>query len=182
MPEENMNQEFRFKKTDEIRNHLIEEIHQNELMSKNHKEVCRVLNYVDVPLIVIFRITGCVSISAFASLVGIPIGIAGSTVGLKVCVITMAIKKYKLIIKGTLLCLRQFFATESPLDIMKSTFYFTSKALFILKIFKFWSWYFNQWKFGQLTEYNMKKKFLEKSYTECGGETRPRLRKKFSEK
>ena len=58
MPEENMNQEFRFKKTDEIRNHLIEEIYQNELMSKNHKEVCRVLNYVDVPLIVIFRITG----------------------------------------------------------------------------------------------------------------------------
>ena len=66
MPEENMNQEFRFKKTDEIRNHLIEEIYQNELMSKNHKEVCRVFNYVDVPLIVIVRITGCVSISALA--------------------------------------------------------------------------------------------------------------------
>ena len=39
--------------------------------------------------------------------------------------------------KGTLSGLRQFFATESPLKMMKNTFYFTSKALFILKIFKF---------------------------------------------
>ena len=29
-------------------------------------------------------------------------------------------------------------------------------------------------KFGQLVEYNMKKIFLEKSYTKCGGETIPR--------
>ena len=35
--------------------------------------------------------------------------------------------------------LRQFLATESPLKIMKNAFYFTSKAFFILKIFKFLS-------------------------------------------
>ena len=29
-------------------------------------------------------------------------------------------------------------------------------------------------KFGQLTEYNMRNIFLEKSYTKCGGETIPR--------
>ena len=29
-------------------------------------------------------------------------------------------------------------------------------------------------KFGQLVEYNMKKNFLEKSSTKCGGETSPR--------
>ena len=39
--------------------------------------------------------------------------------------------------KGTLSGLRQFFATESPLKMMKNTFYLTSKALFILKIFNF---------------------------------------------
>ena len=44
-------------------------------------------------------ITGCVSIFVFASCVGIPIGIASSTTGLKVCVITTGIKKYKSIIK-----------------------------------------------------------------------------------
>ena len=42
MPEENMNQEFRLKKLDEIRNHLIDEINQNKLMSKKHRKVCRV--------------------------------------------------------------------------------------------------------------------------------------------
>ena len=35
----------------------------------------------------------------FASLVGIPIGIPSSVVGLKLCVITAVIKKYKSIIK-----------------------------------------------------------------------------------
>ena len=95
MPKKNINQEFRLKKTNETRNYLIEEINQNELMSKKHKEVCRVLNYINHSFIVISTNTGCVSISAFASLVGIPIGIASSTIGLNICVITTGIKKYK---------------------------------------------------------------------------------------
>ena len=32
--------------------------------------------------------------------------------------------------------------TESPLKMMKNAFYFTLKALFVLKIFKFLSWLF----------------------------------------
>ena len=96
MPEK----EFRLIKKDEIRNYLIEEINQNELMSKKQKEVCRVLNYYDHLLIVASTITGCVSISAFASLVGIPIGITSSAIGLKICVVTAGIKKYKSIIKN----------------------------------------------------------------------------------
>ena len=39
------------------------------------------------------------------------------------------------IFKGVLAGLRQFLATESPLKIMENAFYFTSKALFVLKIF-----------------------------------------------
>ena len=38
--------------------------------------------------------------------------------------------------KGALSGLRQFFATESPLKMIKSSFYFTLKALFILKNYK----------------------------------------------
>ena len=34
---------------------------------------------------------------------------------------------------------RQFMATESPLKVMKNAFYFTLKALFVLKIFKYLS-------------------------------------------
>ena len=99
MSEENMNQEFRLKKIDEIRNYFIEEINRNELMSKKHKKVCRVLKYVNHSLIVISTVTGCVSISALCSLVEIPIEIASFTIGLKMCVITAAFKKYKSIIK-----------------------------------------------------------------------------------
>ena len=40
-------------------------------------------------------------------------------------------------VKDALSVLRQFLATESPFKMMKNAFYFTSKALFILKIFKF---------------------------------------------
>ena len=41
MPEENVNQEFRLTKIDEIRNYLIEEINQNKLLSKKHKKVVK---------------------------------------------------------------------------------------------------------------------------------------------
>ena len=95
-----MNQEFRLnKKIDEMKNYLIEETNWNELMSKKHRKVCRVLNYIEHSLIVLSTITGCVSISTFTSLVGIPIGIANCTIVLKMFVITATIKKYKSIIK-----------------------------------------------------------------------------------
>ena len=44
-------------------------------------------------------ITRCISVSAFASLVGIPIGITSSAIGLKNYAITAAIKKCKSMIK-----------------------------------------------------------------------------------
>ena len=47
-----------------------------------------------------YIITGCISISVFASLLGIPIGIMNSAVGLKICAIAAGIKKYKSIIKN----------------------------------------------------------------------------------
>ena len=99
MAEENISQEFRLKNIDETRNYLIEEINRNELMSKKHKKVCTTLNYIEHFLILASTITGCISISAFASLIGIPIGITSSAIGLKICAITAGIKKYKSIIK-----------------------------------------------------------------------------------
>ena len=47
MPEENLNQEFKLKKIDEMRSCLIEEINQTKLMSKKHKKLWRFLNYID---------------------------------------------------------------------------------------------------------------------------------------
>ena len=69
------------------------------MISKKHKKVCTTLNYIEHFLISGFAVTGCVSISAFASLVGIPTGITSSRIGLNICATTAAIKKYKSIIK-----------------------------------------------------------------------------------
>ena len=41
------------------------------LVSKKHKQVCKVLNYIEHSFILISTIIGCVSISAFASLIGV---------------------------------------------------------------------------------------------------------------
>ena len=58
-----------------MRNYLIEEINQNELISEKHKMICKTLNYIEHFLVVASTITGYVSISAFASLIGITIQI-----------------------------------------------------------------------------------------------------------
>ena len=42
-------------------------------------------------------------------------------------------------LKGPLSCLKKFLATEGPLKMVKNAFCFTLKALFVLKIFKFFS-------------------------------------------
>ena len=52
-------------------------------MSKKYKKVCTTLNYIEHFLILASTITGCISITAFASLIGIPIGITSSVIGLK---------------------------------------------------------------------------------------------------
>ena len=54
-------------------------------MSQNHKKVCTSLNYIEHFLILAPTITGRVSISDFLSLIGIPIGITSSAIGLKIC-------------------------------------------------------------------------------------------------
>ena len=60
--------------------------------------MCRAVNYFEHFLVFISVVSGCVSISAFASLVGVPIGITSSAVGMKICAITAGIKRYKSII------------------------------------------------------------------------------------
>ena len=45
-------------------------------------------------------------------------------------------------VKGVLWDLRQCLATGSPVKLMKNAFYYTLKALFVLKIFKLLSWVF----------------------------------------
>ena len=94
-----MSQEFTLKNIIKIRNYFLEEIEQNEMMSRKHKKVSTTLNYFEKFLNLASTVTGYISISAFASLIGIPIGITNSVVGLKMCAIASGIKNYKSIIK-----------------------------------------------------------------------------------
>ena len=47
MIDENISQEFRLKNIDKTRNHFIEEINENELISKKYKKLCAFLNYIE---------------------------------------------------------------------------------------------------------------------------------------
>ena len=62
----NISQEFRLKFINETRNSFLEEIDQNEFISRKHNKVCTILNCIEHFLILGSTIVGCISISAFA--------------------------------------------------------------------------------------------------------------------
>ena len=72
---------------------------KKELMSRKHKKVCKTLNYTEHFLILASTITGYISIFDFDSLLGIPLEITSSAIGLKILAIDAGIIKYKSIIQ-----------------------------------------------------------------------------------
>ena len=67
-------------------------------MNKKNKKVCTTLNYIEHLIILAIAVIRCVSISASAFFVGIPIEIKSFAAALNICEITAGIKKYKSII------------------------------------------------------------------------------------
>ena len=53
-------------------------------MNEKYKKTWKYLNYVENLLFLVSTVTGCVSISAFASLVCVSVGIRSSAVGLNI--------------------------------------------------------------------------------------------------
>ena len=94
MVEENRSPKFRLRNIDETRNYFLEKIKHNELMSRKDKKVSTTLNHIHF-LISISAIKECISISDFTSLIGNPIAITSSVIGLKICQINAGIKNYK---------------------------------------------------------------------------------------
>ena len=92
-------QKLILKKIDKIRNYFIEEIKQNKSISEKHKKTCKTLDYTEHLLFLASTVTGCISISAFAYLVGIPVGIERSAAEIIIFIATTGIKKCKSIIK-----------------------------------------------------------------------------------
>ena len=68
-------------------------------MNKKHKRSFASLNYIKNLLILTLVVNRCVSVSDFAFLVGISIGITSSTVRLKIYAVTARITKYKPMIR-----------------------------------------------------------------------------------
>ena len=60
MSDERTSQKFRFKNIDGTQNYFIEEIKQDDLVSKKHKKVCLTLNNIEHFLILSSVVTGCV--------------------------------------------------------------------------------------------------------------------------
>ena len=92
MAEENIRQEFKLKNIDETRNCFIEEIKQDKLITKIRIKVCTNIKYIK-HFILDSPFSGCISISAFSSMIGILIGITSSAFGLKISAIAAGIKK-----------------------------------------------------------------------------------------
>ena len=99
MAEENIGQEFRVKEIDKIRNYFIKEIKQNESISKKHKKIFNILNYIEHLLILSCSFTGYVPMSAFVSLVGIPLDVSSSVITIRTSIVTAGIKNYKSMIQ-----------------------------------------------------------------------------------
>ena len=91
--------EFKLKEMDKTRNYFMEEIKQNELISKKHKKLCKILKYTEHLLILAATVSEYVSVSALASLIGIPIGIASFATTINITIIIAQIKKHKSIAK-----------------------------------------------------------------------------------
>ena len=79
----NMSQEFRLKNIDKAKSCSLEEIKQNELMSRKQKQISTTLNYIKHFLILSSTFTRCILIHAFAILLGIARGITSYTIELK---------------------------------------------------------------------------------------------------
>ena len=60
----------------------------NNLINQKYKKTSKCLNFFKRLLILASAVTGSVSISAFASLVCVPVDITSSAVGLKICATT----------------------------------------------------------------------------------------------
>ena len=76
--------EFRLRKLDEKINYLLDEINDKDLMSEKCKKKCQYLNYVEDLVILSSKVAGCVSVSEFASLIRVPVGITSSAVGISI--------------------------------------------------------------------------------------------------
>ena len=68
-------QQLKLNKINEIKDYILAEIRERELISKNLSKYISSLDYFDKSLYVLSILSGSISITSFASVVGVPAGI-----------------------------------------------------------------------------------------------------------
>ena len=76
------NQQFRLNNLSETEDYFITEIKERELINKKLSKYISFFDYFDKSLIVLSVTSGSVSIASFATVIGIPIGIASASLSL----------------------------------------------------------------------------------------------------
>ena len=77
--------EFRLTKIGKIRNYHLHQNKNNDLMIEKYNKACKNFNHFENLLILSLGITACVSISVFASLIRVTVGITSSLIEIKIC-------------------------------------------------------------------------------------------------
>ena len=87
-------QQFRLKNPNEIKNYFIPEIKERELMIKRLSKYIASFEYFDKPLIVLSVLTGSISISSFATLIGAPVAMMSASCSLGFSITIGFVKKF----------------------------------------------------------------------------------------
>ena len=81
-------QQFRFKKINEIKDYFIAEIKERELMSKRLTKYIASFDYFDKSLIILSVATGSISMASFATVIGAPVGMMSASFSLAFSITT----------------------------------------------------------------------------------------------
>ena len=87
-------QQLRLNKINEIKDYLLAEIRERELVSKNLSKYIASFEYFNKSLIFLSVVASSISVASFATLIGAPAGIMGAICGLTFSVTTGFVKRF----------------------------------------------------------------------------------------
>ena len=93
-------QQFRLSKIIAIKDYLLTEIGERELISKNISKYIGSFDYFDKSLNVLSILSCSISIASFASVIGVPAGIIGASCGFTFSITLGLVKKFLKIIRN----------------------------------------------------------------------------------
>ena len=88
-------QQFRLNKINEIKDYFLAEIKEGEVISKNISKYIASVNYFDKSLNFLSILSGSISITSFATVIGAPARIVGASCGLTFSITSKFVKKIK---------------------------------------------------------------------------------------